>query len=107
MARRQGTSGDILDFTSTPRWRSAVFWASISFVVFHCIAMGTAPLASDAASDPNSDLLRQLIHFTAVFCRFTLPLILVVGGLVANLKTKRDGKLPRAANADAYRNRRR
>jgi hypothetical protein len=89
MARKQGSCADLLDFASAPRWRSAVFWASISFVVCHVIAMGTVPLATETAMPLDSDLLPQLLHFAAVFCRFTLPLGFVVGGLVTYLKSKR------------------
>ena len=63
--------------------------------------MSTMPLAYETTTDLNSDLLRQLIHFAAVFCRFTLPFGFMIGGLVAYRKIQQGRKSLSSAKAKA------
>jgi restriction system protein len=98
MARKQGVYDEFLDFASTLKWRSTVYLALITFVVFHFIAIQTLPLGPGA----SPDVQRQLIHFGAVFLRFAIPFGFLVGGSVAYIKARRASKLFTKINANAF-----
>ena len=70
---------DFFEFTSHPKWRSAVFLAALSFAVFHLLAVATPPVSLEA----------ELIHFCAVLLRFLMPAACFAGGIAAYLNSER------------------
>jgi hypothetical protein len=80
MAHKRGVLDDFLNFASTSRSRSAVTLAAVSFAVCHLVVIATAP--PSVTADLNADLPRQLVHFAAVFCRFVVPLGVMIVGMI-------------------------
>jgi hypothetical protein len=80
MAHKRGVLDDFLDFASTSRSRSTVTLAAVSFAVCHFAAIATAP--AGVTADLDVDIPRQLVHFAAVFCRFALPLGVMIVGMI-------------------------
>jgi hypothetical protein len=76
---------ELLNFVSTSRSRSTVTLAAVSFAICHLAAMATGPAAGGIV-DSDLEIPRQLIHFTAEFCRFVLPLGFVVAGFATRAK---------------------
>lgn len=66
---------DFLQFTSHPKWRSAMQFAALSFAAFHIVAVATPPVSIET----------QLIHFGAVLLRFVLPCACFAAGMIAYL----------------------
>ena len=66
---------DFLQFTSDPKWRSAILSAAVSFAVFHIVAVTIPPLSIEM----------QLIHMGAVLLRFVLPCACFTAGMLAYL----------------------
>jgi hypothetical protein len=89
MAHKSRVFGDLLDFVSTSRSRSAVTLAALSFAVCHFVVLGTEPASSGVAADLDAEIPRQLIHFAAELCRFALPLGFMVAGFATRAKTAR------------------
>jgi hypothetical protein len=78
---------NLLHLSSTSRSRSAITLAAVSFAICHFVAMATMPAPAVVTVDPDAEIPRQLIHFAAVFCRFALPLgVMVVGMIHARAK---------------------
>jgi hypothetical protein len=84
MARKQIRLDDVLEFAATPRGRATVFWAAMAFAACHLIALITEP----ATSNLPDALQRQLIHFSAVLCRFVLPCAVMLTGTVTYIASK-------------------
>jgi hypothetical protein len=82
MAVRSQVFDDLLHFASTPRSRSTVTLAAVSFAVCHVVVMGTSPVAASGTADLDLEIPRQLIHFAAELCRFALPLGVMIVGVV-------------------------
>jgi hypothetical protein len=82
MANRHGGLEELLDFTSTPAWRSAILFAAVSFAAFHCVALATPPLLLDATGQATQ-LAPQLLHLAAVLLRFLAPLACFAVGTLA------------------------
>jgi hypothetical protein len=72
----------LLHLSSTARSRSTITLAAVSFAVCHFVVIATMPAAAVAAVDPDAEIPRQLMHFAAVFCRFALPLGVMVVGMI-------------------------
>jgi hypothetical protein len=66
---------DFLQFTSHPKWRSAILSAAVSFAVFHIVAVAIPPVSIEM----------QLIHMGAVLLRFVLPCACFTAGMLAYL----------------------
>jgi hypothetical protein len=64
---------DFFEFTSHPKWRSAVLLAAVSFAAFHLLALATPPVSLEA----------QLVHFGAVLLRFLSPAVCFGVGVAA------------------------
>jgi hypothetical protein len=80
MAQKSRIFDELLRFASTPRSRSMVTFAAVSFAICHLVAMGTGSAAAGGTADLEGEIPRQLIHFVAELCRFALPLgVMVVG----------------------------
>jgi Na+/melibiose symporter-like transporter len=74
---------NLLQLASAPRSRSVVTAAAVSFAVCHLVVLATAPTNLDA------EIPRQLVHFTAVLCRFAVPFsIMIVGMMHRRVKAK-------------------
>jgi hypothetical protein len=84
MARKQIRLDDVLEFAATPRGRATVFWAAMAFAACHLIALSSEP----AAPNLTDALQRQLIHFSAVLCRFVLPCAVMLTGIVTYIASK-------------------
>jgi hypothetical protein len=84
MARKQIRLDDVLEFSATPRGRATVFWAAMAFAACHLVVLITEP-AGPAAPDA---LQQQLIHFSAVLCRFVLPCAVMLTGTVTYIASK-------------------
>jgi hypothetical protein len=84
MARKQIRLDDVLEFAATPRGRATVFWAALAFAACHLIALISEP----AAAGLGDALQRQLIHFSAVLCRFVLPCAVMLTGTVTYIANK-------------------
>lgn len=84
MRRKQIRLEDVLEFAATPRGRATVFWAAMAFAACHLVALGSEP----AASNLSDALQRQLIHFSAVLCRFVLPCAVMLTGTVTYIASK-------------------
>jgi hypothetical protein len=84
MARKRIRIEHVLEFAATPRGRSTVFWAAMAFAACHLVALSTEQSAA-AASD---SLPQQLIHFSAVLCRFVLPFAVMASGLALYVASK-------------------
>jgi hypothetical protein len=70
----------LLQFASASRARSVVTLAAVSFALCHLAVMATAPPLASAAVDADAAIVRLLLHFAAVLCRFALPVsVLIVG----------------------------
>ena len=79
MAHRTRGLEELLDYTSTPAWRSAILFAAVAFAVCHLIALVTPPLDLNA----NADTLNapQLVNLVAILARFVAPLGFLIKGL--------------------------
>jgi len=64
---------ELLEFTSQPKWRSAIWFAALSFAVCHIVAIAMPPVTLESA----------LIHFAAVLLRFLLPCACFLVGVAA------------------------
>jgi heme/copper-type cytochrome/quinol oxidase subunit 2 len=84
MARKRIRIEDVLEFAATPRGRSTVFWAAMAFAVCHIVALST----EQSAVNLSDSLPQQLIHFSAVLCRFVLPFAVMVSGLATYIASK-------------------
>ena len=84
MALKSRVFDDLLHFASTPRARSTVTLAAVSFAVCHLFVMETARPPLDL---PDA-ISRQLLHFAAELCRFALPLCVMVVGMLQNHKRR-------------------
>jgi surface polysaccharide O-acyltransferase-like enzyme len=82
MARRFPFVDDLLQLASTSRARSVVTCAAVSFAVCHFVVLATAPSSVVIASNLDAELARQLVYCPAVLCRFAVPLIVMVVGLM-------------------------
>jgi hypothetical protein len=72
----------LLQFASASRARSVVTLAAITFALCHLAVLATAPplAAASAAGDADAAIVRLLLHFAAVLCRFALPVsVLIIG----------------------------
>ena len=85
MALKSGIFDDLLHFASTPRSRSTVTLAAVSFAVCHLVVMGTGSALASGTADLQGDMPRQLIHFAAELCRFALPLGVMAVGMFQQL----------------------
>jgi hypothetical protein len=85
MALKIRVFDELLHFVSTSRSRSTVTLAAVSFAFCHLAAIATGPAAAVTA-DSELEIPRQLIHFAAEFCRFVLPLGLMVAGFATRAK---------------------
>lgn len=84
MALKSRVFDDLLHFASTPRSRSTVTLAAVSFAVCHLFVMGTDSTPVDL---PDA-IPRQLLHFAADLCRFALPLGVMVVGMLQHHKRR-------------------
>jgi hypothetical protein len=82
MAVKSQVFNDLLHFASTPRSKSTVTLAAVSFAVCHLVVMGTNAAPVSGTADLDLDIPRQLTHFAAELCRFALPLGVVIVGLI-------------------------
>ena len=73
---------NLLHLSSTSRSRAAITLAAVSFALCHLVVMATMPAQAVVAVDLDAEIPRQLIHFAAVFCRFALPLGVMVVGMI-------------------------
>ena len=73
---------NILHLSSTSRSRSVITLAAVTFAICHFVVIATMPAPAVVAADPDAQIPRQLIHFAAVFCRFALPLGVMVVGMI-------------------------
>jgi heme/copper-type cytochrome/quinol oxidase subunit 2 len=89
MASKQNRIEDVVEFASTARGRSTVFWAAIAFAVCHVVALST----EQSAANLNGALQPQLIHFGAVLCRFVLPCAVMVTGVFTYIASKFRGSV--------------
>jgi hypothetical protein len=69
----------LLQLASAPRSRLVVTAAAVSFVVCHVVVLAT---------DLETEVPRQLIHFAAVLCRFAVPFGIMLVGM-AHGRTQR------------------
>jgi hypothetical protein len=81
MAVKSPVFDDLLHFASTPRSKSTVTLAAVSFAVCHLIVMGTYTAPASGSAD-DLEIPRQLVHFAAELCRFALPLGVIIIGLI-------------------------
>lgn len=84
MALKSRVFDDLLHFASTPRSRSTVTLAAVSFAVCHLFVMGTSPTSLNL---PDA-IPRQLLHFAAELCRFALPLGVMIVGMLQHHKRR-------------------
>ena len=89
MAHKSRVFGDLLDFVSSSRSRSAVTLAALAFAICHCVVLGTEPAFSGVTTDLDAEIPRQIIHFAAELCRFALPLGFMVAGFATRAKAAR------------------
>jgi hypothetical protein len=82
MAAKSQVFDELLHFVSTPRSRSMVTLAAVCFAVCHLVVMGTSAEPMSGSADLDAEIPRQLMHFAAEFCRFALPLGVVVVGMI-------------------------
>jgi len=67
---------EFLQFTSHPKWRTAILFAALSFAAFHIVAVATPPVSIET----------QLIHLGAVLLRFVLPCVCFAAGMIAFIR---------------------
>jgi hypothetical protein len=80
---------NFLNLASAPRSRSVVTAAAVSFAVCHLVVLATASTAVVMVGNFDAEILRQLVHFTAVLCRFAMPFsIMIVGMMHGRTKAK-------------------
>ena len=84
MALNSRVFGDLLQFASASRSKSAVALAAVSFAICHVVVMGTA--SRGASADLDAEIPRQIIYFAAELCRFALPLGFMVAGFAIRAK---------------------
>jgi hypothetical protein len=89
MANVHGAWDSFLHGVSTPRSRSAVTFAAVSFAVCHLVVMGSGSSPAGITADLDVEIPRQLLYFGAVICRFALPLGILVAGFATRAKTAR------------------
>jgi hypothetical protein len=82
MAVKLQVFGDLLHFASTPRSKSTVTLAAVSFAVCHLVVMGSNAALVSGSADSDLEIPRQLVHFAAELCRFALPLGVVIFGMI-------------------------
>jgi hypothetical protein len=85
MAFKSRIFDNLLHFASTSRVRSTVTLAAVSFAVCHLVVVASASAAAGESGALQSDIPRQLVHFTAELCRFALPLGVMVVGTIQQL----------------------
>jgi hypothetical protein len=88
MALKSQVFDDLLYFASTSRSRSTVTLAAVSFAICHLFVMGTDSAPTNGTADLSGEIPRQLIHFAAELCRFALPLVVMVVGIIQPLKRR-------------------
>jgi hypothetical protein len=88
MARPEHRIIDFAGFTATREWRFALTVAVISFLLFHGLAMATPATNHDLPLDQAS-FERQMLHFIAVFLRFTLPFACMMAAFGVYIKQRR------------------
>jgi hypothetical protein len=76
------TFDDLLHFASTPRSRSTVTLAAISFAVCHVLVV----VSSSAGTAFQDEIAREIVHFAAELGRFALPLGVMAVGMIRQLK---------------------
>ena len=62
MAHRSRVFGDLLDFVSTSRSRSAVTLAALSFAICHFVVLGTGPAPPGVTVDLDVEIPSQLME---------------------------------------------
>jgi hypothetical protein len=88
MALKSRVFDDLLHFASTSRSRSAVTLAAVSFAICHLFVLGTSPAPANATAELPGEIPRQLIHFVAELCRFSLPLGVMMVGMMQQRKRR-------------------
>ena len=73
---------NLLHLASNSRSKSAITLAAVTFAICHFVAIATMPAPAVVANDLDAEIPRQLVHFAAVFCRFALPLGVMVVGMI-------------------------
>ncbi len=88
MAHKFRLVDGLLRLASTSRSRSVVTAAAISFAICHFVVLAAAPASAAIAGNLDAEIPRQLVYFTAVLCRFAVPLgIMVVGMMYGRSKS--------------------
>jgi hypothetical protein len=82
MAHRFSLIDTLLHFASTPRARSVVTWAAVSFAVCHLVVFASAPGSVPVVGNHDAELPRQLLYCAAVLCRFAVPMIVMIVGTI-------------------------
>jgi hypothetical protein len=89
MAQRFALVDNLLHLASTSRARSVVTAAAVSFAVCHFVVLATAPTSVETADNLDAGLPLQLVYCAAVLCRFAVPLVvMIVGMMYARSKSK-------------------
>jgi hypothetical protein len=82
MAHRLPFVDDLLRLASAAKTRSVVTAAAVSFAVCHCVVLAAAPTVVVLAGNPDAGLPRQLVYCVAVLCRFAVPLVVMIIGMM-------------------------
>jgi hypothetical protein len=82
MADRGHLVDGLLHLASTSRARSVVTAAAVSFALCHFVVLAADPTSAAIANDLDAELPRQLTYCGAVLCRFAVPLIIMIVGMV-------------------------
>ena len=70
----------LLHIASTPRARTVVTTAAVSFAVCHMVVLATVPVSTAVTDNLDAGLPCQLLYCAAVLCRFAVPLVVMIVG---------------------------